>query len=107
MQLVFGTIAKREIKTRRKMFFAYALPHFLWLLCIWFFFTHSQRDRIEHTFCSGLKILHNLRQWDDFTTPVLVREKSLRDYLYWYWRRFAHHFMHSDEDLVFQQSWNT
>ena len=107
MQLVFRTIRKREIKIRRKIFFAYVLPHVLWLLCIWFFFTHNQRDRIEHTFCSGLRILHNLRQWDDFTTLELAREKSLRDHLYRYWRRFAHHLMHSDEGLAFQQSWNS
>ena len=37
MQLVFRTIRKREIKIRRKIFFAYVLPHFLWLLCTWFF----------------------------------------------------------------------
>ena len=101
-QFVFRTI-KKEMKLRRKIFFVYALPHFLWLFCIWFFSIHSQRDRIEYTFCSGFKILHNLRQWEDFTTLVLAREKFLTDYLYRYWRRLAHHLMHSDEGLSFQQ----
>ena len=38
MQLVFRTSRKREIKLRRKIFF-----------CTWFFFTHRQHDRIEHS----------------------------------------------------------
>ena len=62
MQLVFRTIRKREIKFRKKIFFAYALSHFLWLFCTWFFFTHGQNDRVEHTCCYDLRILHNLRQ---------------------------------------------
>ena len=38
---------------------------------------------------------------------MLAHEKSLRDHLYRYWRRFAHHLMHFDEDLAFQRSWNS
>ncbi|CAF5021248.1 unnamed protein product, partial [Rotaria sp. Silwood1] len=85
---------------------AYALPHFLWLFCTWFFFTNKQRDHIEHTFSLGIRILHNLRQWDDFTALILAREKTLHDYLYKYWRRFAYHLLNSDEGLAYQQSWN-
>ncbi|CAF4717233.1 unnamed protein product, partial [Rotaria sp. Silwood2] len=40
-----------------------------------------QRDRIEHTYCSGLRIVHNLCQWNDFTTLVIAREKTIRDCL--------------------------
>ena len=50
--------------------------------------------------------MYNLYQWDDFTTLVLAREKTLRDFLYVYWRRFVTHLMSSDEGLAFQQSWN-
>ena len=47
-----------------------------------------------------------LYRWDDFTTLILAREKTLRDFLYKYWKRFVYHLLNSDEGLAFQQSWN-
>jgi hypothetical protein len=107
MKIIFKTIRRKNIDSRRKIFLAYALPHFLWLFCTWFFFTEKQRERVEHVFCSGIRIVYNLHQWDDLTTSVLAQELTLRDYLFTYWRRFVLHLLSADEALAFQQSWNT
>jgi hypothetical protein len=57
-------------------------------------------------YCTGLRIVHNLSVWDDFTTLVLSREKSIYDYLFSYWRRLVHHLLSSDEALAFQMTWS-
>jgi len=81
MKTTYHTMPKDDVYMRRKIFLAYALPHFLWLFCIWFFFTDKKKEQIEHVFCLGLKLVYSLNGWDDFTTLVLSQEKSLRDYL--------------------------
>lgn len=106
MKVTFKTIRMKDINIRRKIFLAYALPHYLWLFATWFFYSDRQRERIEHIFCHGLKIVYNLHQWDDITTLLLARDKSLRDYLFTYWRRLVLHFLNSPEALSFQLTWN-
>ena len=41
--------------------------------------------------------------WDDL---VLAREKSIRDYLFIYWRKLVFHLLSSQELLAFQQCSN-
>jgi hypothetical protein len=57
---LFYTIPKAEIKIRRKLFSAYALPHFFWLFATWFFYTEKQQANIEHVYCSGIRLVYNL-----------------------------------------------
>ena len=50
--------------------------------------------------------INNLDQWDDHTTLVIAREKSLKDYLFSYWRKFMSHLLSADEGIAYQQSRN-
>ena len=103
--MIFHTIPYSMISLRRRIFLAYALPHFCWLFCTWFYYTDNQRRMIEHTYCTGLKMVCALRRWDDITTLILTREKSLQDYLYSYWYRLNFHLEKAPDALSFQQSW--
>jgi len=38
MKILFYKIPKKEIAIRRRIFFVFALPHFIWLISTWFFF---------------------------------------------------------------------
>jgi hypothetical protein len=107
MRIIFKDIKRKDIRTRKKIFSAYALPHFMWLFSTWFFFSERQKERISHTYCIGLRIIHNLALWDDYTTLVLSREKSIYDYLFSYWRRLIHHLHFADEALAFQMTWTS
>jgi hypothetical protein len=107
MRIIFRTINKKEIKIRRKIFLSNALPHYLWLFCTWFLFTERQRERIMHMYCTGLRIMHNLHAWDDYTTLILTKEKSLYDYLFSYWRKLIHHLLSAEEALAYQMTWST
>ena len=106
MKCMFRSIGRKDVKIRRRIFLAYALPHFLWLACTWFHYTNNQKELIEHTYCAGLRIVYNLDQWDDYTTLVIAREKSLKDYLFSYWRKFMSHLLSAEEGITYQQSWN-
>ena len=68
-------------------------------------FTEKQKRTIQHVYCSGLRIVFSLQKWDDETTLILCREKSILDYLYLYWCRFSLHLERSAESLCFQQTW--
>ena len=105
MRIIVRTIPINLISMRKKIFYAFVLPHFCWLLCAWFYFTENQRRMIEHVFCSGLRILYALARWDDLSTLIISREKSLRDYVYTYWYRFASHLEKTPDALEYQQSW--
>jgi hypothetical protein len=58
-------------------------------------------------YCTGLRIVHDLPVWDDFTTLVLSKEKSIYNYLFSYQRRLMHHLLSPKEALAFQQTWST
>ena len=106
MRIIFRTIRKQDIKIRRKIFLAYALPHFIWLSTTWFFFTDNQKERIQHVYGTGVRIVYNLGQWDDLTTIIVAREKTLLDYIYTYWSKLIKHLLNSPEALSFQQTSN-
>jgi len=105
LNIIFRTIPPHLFKLRRKIFLAYALPHFCWLFCCWFFYTDTQKKQIEHVYHSGLRIVYALKEWDDLSTILLTREKSLLDYVYSYWLRLKQHLLKAPEALAFQQSW--
>ena len=107
LRVILRSIPSSQIALRRKIFLAYALPHFCWLFCTWFYFTDNQRKTIEHVYCSGLRIVYCLYGWDDTTTLILAREKSLPDYVYSYWQRLEQHLAKASDALAFQQSWRT
>ena len=105
LRITLRSIPSCLVAMRRKIFLAYALPHFCWLFCTWFYFTDNQRKTIEHVYCSGLRIVYSLHGWDDTTTLILAREKSLPDYVYSYWQRLEQHLTKAPDALSFQQSW--
>jgi hypothetical protein len=102
VNLIDGSIL---ITIRKKIFFAYALPHFCWLFSTWFYFTEKQKHNIEHIFCSGIRLVYSLKGWDDITTMVLSKEKSIYDYIFSYWSRLSFHLERAADALSFQQSW--
>jgi hypothetical protein len=105
LRKIFSEIPKNEIKLRRKLFCAFSLPHFIWLMFAWFYYTEKQRAKIEHVYISGLRLVYGLSGWDDYTTLILSRDFTLRDYLFKYWKKFMKHLDESSEALVFQQTW--
>jgi hypothetical protein len=105
LRSIFTTIPTEYMQMRRKLLLAYALPHFCWLFSTWFYYTEKQRRNIEHTFCSGLRLTYALRGWDDITTMIVCKEKSLLDYLFSYWTRLSEHLERASDALDFQQSW--
>jgi len=89
------------------LFFAYALPHLIWLSSCWFFYTEIQQRHIEHVYCSGLRLTYNLNLWDDLTVYTLSKEFTLNDYLYKYWYKFNIHLDKSPEAYQYQLSFNS
>jgi hypothetical protein len=55
------SILQLLINIRRRLFYAFALPHFIWLFSTWFYFSDNQQKEIEHRFASGLRIVY--RPW--------------------------------------------
>ena len=55
------------------------------------FYTETQQRQIEHIYCTGLWLVHNLYVWDDVTVYTLAREYTINDYLYKYWTKFSRH----------------
>jgi hypothetical protein len=104
LSILFHRIPLSLIKLRRLLFFAFALPHFVWLFSCWFFYTDIQQQHIEHVYCSGLKIIYQLHKWEDITTYILSKELTLRDYLYKYWLKFNTHLEKSNEATHFQKT---
>lgn len=104
LRIILTEIPIEMLHMRRKLFLAYALPHFCWLFCTWFYLTEIQQRTIEHVFCSGLRLTYAFHGWDDLTTMIVCREKSLRDYLYLYWTRLSAHLEKAPDALDFQQS---
>ena len=86
LKQIFRQIPMSLIKIRRQLFCAFAIPHFVWLFRISFYFTENQQREIEHTYLCGLRIVYNLCGWDNYSVMVLTREKSLMDYLFNYWK---------------------
>lgn len=103
-RIISKKIPTSLIKIRRKFFFAYALPHLIWLFSCWFFFTETQQRTIEHTYCTGLKITYTMNLWDDITVYSLTREYTLNDYIFKYWVRFNRHLEIAPEALQYQLS---
>ena len=105
LRKIFSEIPKNEIKLRRKLFCAFSLPHFIWLMFSWFYYTEKQRAKIEHVYLSGLRLVYGLWGWDDYTTLILAKDYTLRDYIFKYWKKFMKHLDESSEGLIFQQTW--
>jgi hypothetical protein len=80
------------------------LPHLIWLMFTWFYYTEKQQAKIEHVYTSGLRLVYSLWVWDDYTTLILSRDYSLRDYVFRYWKKFIKHLDESPEALVFEQT---
>lgn len=105
MSIIFRKIPRSDIQTRKKLFSAFAMPHFIWLFQVWFNFTENQRRSIEHVYISGLRCIYALFKWDDETVLCLSREKSLRDHLFMYWCKFYVHLEKSPDALCLHQSY--
>ncbi|CAF1399173.1 unnamed protein product [Didymodactylos carnosus] len=67
----------------------------------------TKKEQIEHVFCSGLRMVYSLWEWDDVTTLILSRELTLRDYLLKYWLRFNKHLNESAEATSYQQTFSS
>jgi hypothetical protein len=105
LKQIYRQIPITLINIRRRLFYAFSLPHFMWLFSTWFYFTEKQQNEVEHVYASGLRIVYSLWGWDDYTVFVLSREKSLMDYLYNYWLRLKKHLDISHEAIEYQQTW--
>ncbi|CAM4791024.1 unnamed protein product [Rotaria magnacalcarata] len=105
LKKMLKAIPKDEIKIRKRLFCAYALPHFIWLFATWFFYTEKQKATIEHVYGTGIRIIYNMWGWDDLTTLAITQEFSLRDYIYKYWVKFEKHLEQSLEAVLYQQTW--
>lgn len=84
LRIIYCTISVDNIRRRRKLFLAYALLQISWLFCTWFYFTDNQKKMIDHVFCTGLRLTYSFNRWDDLTTMILSREKSLHGYIFSY-----------------------
>lgn len=104
MKILFYKIPKENLLIRRKIFSAYAVPHFIWMISTWFFYTDNQKKKITSAFIQGLRIVHNLYGWDSWTTQILTREKTLNDYIYSYWIKFSKHLEISTEATQYQHT---
>jgi hypothetical protein len=105
MKILYYNLPKKYIHLRRKIFLSFALPHFIWLFPTWFYFTEKQKEKIYSLFCSGIRLVYGLRGWDDITTMVISQEKSLYDYIFSYWSKFAYHLEKADEATQYQKTW--
>jgi hypothetical protein len=105
LRKIYKSIPKNEIKIRKRLFCAFSLPHLIWLFSTWFMFTEKQRQKIEHVYGTGLRLVYNLQGYEDFTTLCLSRELTLRDYIYNYWIRFQKHLDESLEAEAYRQTW--
>ena len=104
LKKIFYSIPKSEIKIRRKLFLAFSLPQFIWLFFCFFYFTERQKEKIEHVFGTGLRLVYSLWGYDDISTLALSRELTLRDYLYKYWLKFQKHLDTSPEAEAYRQT---
>jgi hypothetical protein len=105
LRKIYKSIPKNEIKIRKKLFCAFSLPHLIWLFATWFLFTEKQRQKIEHVYGTGLRLVYSLQGYEDFTTLCLTKELSIRDYVYKYWIRFQKHLDESPEAESYRQTW--
>ena len=105
MKIAYRTITRTEIKARRTIFSAFAMPHFQWLMGVWFFFTEKQKQYIQHVYCTGLRLVFSLSHWDDETTLVLCQMKTLADHVHVYWSRFIVHLEQSPDAVCFWKTW--
>jgi hypothetical protein len=60
LKQLFRQIPIKLIGIRRKRFYAFALPHFIWLFITWFYFTENQQNELEHLYPLGLRIVYAL-----------------------------------------------
>jgi hypothetical protein len=107
LRVLFKQIPVDLIQLRRKLFFAFALPHLIWLFSCWFFYTEIQQRMIEHIYCAGLRLIYNLNMWDDLTVYILSKEFTLNDYLFKYWIKFSKHLESSPEAHQYQLTFNS
>ena len=107
LKKIFKKIPRIDIKNRRLLFLTFALPHFIWIFMLWFFFTEKQRIDIERVYITGLKIIYSLWGWDDHTTMILSREKTINDYLYKYWKKLKIHLDTSNEASAFNETFES
>jgi hypothetical protein len=70
---------------------------FFWLFANWCVFTEKQKQKIEHLYCAGIRLIHNLWGWNVYVTLVLARDKSLLDYMYDDWNKLMRHLIESPE----------
>ena len=104
LRKIYHTIPQNEIKIRRRLFLAFSLPQFIWLFFCFFHFTEKQKQKIEHIFGIGLRLVYSLWGYDDIVTLTLSREFSLRDYLYKYWIKFQKHLDTAPEANTYRQT---
>lgn len=93
-------------KDTSKLFCAFFPSPFFVAFFTCFYYTAKQRERIEHVFMTGIRVVYSLWGYEDFTTLALSSELSLRDYVYRYWIRFQKHLDEAPEALLYRQTWN-
>lgn len=105
MNTLCRSILRNQTKLRRQIFHGYILPRFVWIFPIWFFITEKQKQHLIQTYIKGIKIIHDLTNWDDLAAEIISNEKTLYDYLYTYWRKFSFHLEQSPDATQYMQTW--
>ena len=77
----------------------------LLVICHMVIFQRKKNQEIEHVYCAGIRLIYNLRGWNDYVTLVLSHQKSLLDYVYDYWKRFMKHLNESPEGNECRETW--
>jgi hypothetical protein len=77
LRKLFKRIPKNNIKNRRLLFLTFALPHFIWIITLWFFFSDKQRQDIGKVYYTGIRLTYCIWGWDEHTTMILNRERSI------------------------------
>ncbi len=82
---------------KKKTILCICITAFFWLFANWCVFTEKQKQKIEHLYCAGIRLIHNLWGWNVYVTLVLARDKSLLDYMYDDWNKLMRHLIESPE----------
>jgi hypothetical protein len=76
----------------------------MWLFILWFLFTENQKKGIEHVYVSGIRLVYSLWGWEDLTTLIVAREKTLNDYIYNYLKNLKQNLDVSLEASAFNET---
>lgn len=97
---------QKAIDLRRRIFYAFIFPHFVWTFPIFFYLTQNQQEVIVKSFSYHLKLAYGLENWPTHLFFALTGEYTLLDRLFIYWTRFEVVLMNGSDTLGLASQWN-